>query len=257
MIIVQIPLLKTLVGIGNGLPIILYSTYVIAMVCMAYAALCDPGQLEREHQQNVYSSVEGGESRSKKTDEHETDVATLPRRAHKTWLYRLPIRRYDHFCRWLRNCIGLLNHREFIIMCMSLVTISILGSVLDILLLYYLLRTPRVHTYQWVWFFLTIVHFMYSVALLVLAAPILRLHVGFISRNELAAEWKRNIFYVVEGPRPDEFIPVNDLGDDEFNAQFDSFIYDPTRNSFDQGCIMNCWLFWCSPRCSPSQMGDF
>lgn len=251
MIVVQIPLLKTLVGIGNGIPNFLYVTYVITMGCMAYAGLCDPGQLKREH---AYSSLEGG---SEKTDGDEIDSSMLPKRAHKTWLYRMPIRRYDHYCRWLKNCVGLLNHREFILMCTGLLIISILGAVLDVLLFFYLLRTPHTHSYQWVWYFLTIVHLAYSIALLVLAAPILRLHVGFISRNELASEWKRNLFYVVQGSREDEFIPVNDLCDDDFNEQFDSFIYDPARNPFDQGCLLNCWGFWCNTRCSQSQMGDF
>ena len=29
---------------------------------------------------------------------------------------RQPIRRYDHYCRWLTNAVGLLNHREFVAM---------------------------------------------------------------------------------------------------------------------------------------------
>lgn len=256
MIVLQVPLLKTLAGIGNGLPNFLYVTYVITMVCMAYAGLCDPGQLRRDHLQNMCPALEEGESRSGNMDKDEIDFGALPKRTHKTWLFRLPIRRYDHYCKWVRNCIGLLNHREFIIMCTGLMIISILGSVLDVLLLFYLLRA-HMNSHQWVSFSITLLHFMYSVALLMLAAPILRLHVGFISRNELAAEWKRNIFYVVPGSRADEFIPVNDLSDDEFNEQFDSFIYDPSRNPYDQGCIQNCLLFWCIARCSQNQMGDF
>jgi len=62
-------------------------------------------------------------------------------------------------------------------------------------------------------------------------------HVGFISRNEVAAEWKWSIFYVVPGSRADEFIPMNDLSDDEFNEQFNSFMCHPTWNAYDQECI--------------------
>jgi len=60
---------------------------------------------------------------------------------------------------------------------------------------------------------------------------------AFISRNEDAAEWKWNIFYVVPGSRADECIPMNDLSDDEFNEQFNSFMCHPTWNPYDQECI--------------------
>merc|ERR1712070_1174505 len=52
----------------------------------------------------------------------------LPRRAHKTWLYEIPIRRYSHYCRWLCNCVGLMNHREYILMCTGVVAIGFVGG---------------------------------------------------------------------------------------------------------------------------------
>jgi len=71
---------------------------------------------------------------------------------------------------------------------------------------------------------------MYSVAPFTLAAAILHLHMAFMSRNEVAAEWK----WVVPGSRVDEFIPMNDLSDDEINEQFNSFMCHATWNPYDQ-----------------------
>merc|ERR1712060_220225 len=97
----------------------------------------------------------------------------------------------------------------------------------------------------------------YAVILTALACPILRMHIGFVSRNELAQEWKRNDFYVVRRQDNDEPVHVNDLTDDEFNDRFDSFEYDQKRNKFDKDWVSNCWVFWCSPRWGPAQYGEF
>merc|ERR1719343_685150 len=94
-------------------------------------------------------------------------------------------------------------------------------------------------------------HLGYSVALIALALPILRIHVGLVSRNELAAEWKRNDFYVARNTKRGKDVPVNDLSDDEFNALFDEFVYDKSKNEMDQGCAKNCFNFWCLPRWAP------
>lgn len=252
MVLVQLPLFRVITGIIL-VQWLFYANYLITLGCMCYAALCDPGQLKREHHEKEYSSLQWAENRSEKAETDEVEWGTLPKRAHKTWLYRLPIRRYDHYCRWLRNCIGLLNHREFIVMCTGLLCTAVFGAILDLALVIYLVRT---HLYGWVRLLLVIVHFFYSVALGVLAAPILRLHMGFISRNELASEWKRNIFYVIHSSRTGAIVPVNELDDDEFNEEFDSFQYDRARNPFDKGFSRNCWLFWFSPR-SQSQLGEF
>jgi len=85
---------------------------------------------------------------------------------------------------------------------------------------------------------------MYSVAPFTLAAAIFHLHVGFMSRNEVAAEWK----WVVPGSRADEF---NDLSDDEINEQFNSSMYHATWNPYDQE------FFTCIAPCSPNLMGCF
>merc|ERR1719510_1109335 len=99
--------------------------------------------------------------------------------------------------------------------------------------------------------FFLFLHLAYSVMLTALAAPILRLHIGFISRNELANEWKRNEFYVITSARTGKSVPVNDLSDDEFNERFDAFEYDKKRNVYDKNIPSNCWTFWCTPRWTP------
>merc|ERR1711957_1020782 len=180
-------------------------------------------------------------------------MGPLPKRCQKTWLYALPIRRYDHYCRWLTNCIGLLNHREFVLLLVGLVTIGVLGSILDVALVICVGRQGS----NWMKGLLIIMHLMYSVVIVALAFPILRLHIGFISRNELASEWKRNDFYVVESAkRGGGKVSVNDLSDDEFNERFDSFQYDNARNAFDRGHAQNCWNFWCAPRWTSLKKGD-
>jgi len=203
--------------------------YGVTLGCMAYCTFSDPGQTRKDQQ-----------------------AASAPKRAYKSWQYKRPVRRYDHYCRWLGNCIGLLNHREFVAMLVGLVLIGALGAVSDVLL-----TISLVHRGFWGTELLLALHLAYSVALLALAGPILRIHAGLVSRNELAAEWKRNEFYVARSARSGESVPANDLDDDEFNALFDSFVYDQKRNAYDRGLPKNCFTFWCLPRWAPEQLGDF
>jgi len=230
--VLELPLLSRLVSgacsvVAGGMFLVLYG---ITLGCMAYCAFSDPGQLRRDQQQ----------------------AAGVLKRAYKSWQYKRPVRRYDHYCRWLVNCIGLLNHREFLAMLLGLGSIGVLGIVVDVTLAVSMLSRGF-----WDTELAIIAHLAYSVALLALASPILRIHVGLVSRNELAAEWKRNEFYIAKSTRRGDGVPANDLSDDEFNALFDSFVYDQKRNAFDQGWLKNCFTFWCHPRWDPEQMGDF
>jgi len=54
-------------------------------------------------------------------------------------------------------------------------------------------------------------------------------------------------------------VPVEDLEDDEYNELFDrdAFVYDRTRNPFDNGCFTNCLNFWCQPRWTSDAKGEF
>jgi len=229
MILVQIPMLSRLIGISEAsLSCTCVVLYAVTLGCMTYCAFCDPGQMRR--------GVD--------------DVP--PPRAHQTWQYPRPIRRYDHYCRWLTNCIGLLNHREFVIMLVGLVTIGLSGVAVDLTLV-----ASMVNKSWWQTLMLVALHLGYSVALIALALPILRIHVGLVSRNELASEWKRNDFYIARNTKRGKNVSVNELSDDEFNLLFDEFVYDETKNSFDHGCFSNCLRFWCWSRWAPSDTGSF
>jgi len=264
MFMVELPLLQDeFDGLSRAMQCISYSflaLYMVTLLCMAYAALRQPGQLKREDQHEAYARLQQGSGSPLTEDTCQGDGASeeqqdppLPKRCHKTWQYPLPIRRYDHYCRWLANCIGLLNHREFVVMLTGLVAIGILGSLLDVFLL---IATAR-ETDQWRTSVFLVLHLAYSLILTSLVGPIFRLHVGFISRNELANEWKRHDYYVITSRQTGKPVPVNELSDDEFNERFDAFEYDKTKNPFDSGTARNCWVFWCTPRCSQGQLGEF
>lgn len=240
MLMLQRPLMRSMVGSGELFTVFFVGLYSSTLLCMAYCGLCDPGQLERQDQAH-------GQLLS--TEKQDT---MTPKRAHKAWLYALPIRRYDHYCRWLTNCIGLLNHREFILMCIGIVSIGLLGSIVDLVLFF---PVAAEGTWRDVTFIL--LHLGYSMTLVVMAGPILRLHIGLISRNELANDWKKNSFYCITSNRSGKRVPVNELSDDEFNERFDSFEYDVSRNPWDRGLHANCLTFWCTPRWQPGQLGEF
>lgn len=184
--------------------------------------------------------------------QHSTFEAPLPKRAKKCWMYKRPVLRYDHYCRWLTNVIGLKNHRQFLAMLICLVMIGCIGLAIDICLAVTFFRSAC-----WTDAFLAMVHLGYSFGLLYVATPIFQIHYGLVSRNELAAEWRRNDFQIVTTSTKGENIPVNDLSDDEFNARFNDFVYDKSRNGWDRGFLANCFTFWCTSRCDSDELGEF
>jgi hypothetical protein len=238
MSLLQFQLLSLAIPYAKFVKAFFVSLYTITLLCMAYCAFCNPGELDNADAL-LNTDEEGGRRE-------------LPKRAHQTWLFKSPIRRYDHYCRWLTNCIGLLNHREFVAMLIGLVTIGIVGTLVDLGLIFYLAHEGS----GWLSSLLLAMHIAYSVMLTFLAGPILRLHIGFICRNELANEWKRNDFYVVTDENGKK-TPVNELSDDLFNEHFEAFEYDKTRNEFDQSGAANCCTFWCTSRWDPRQLGEF
>merc|ERR1719188_936101 len=101
------------------------------------------------------------------------------------------------------------------------------------------------------------VHLVVQAVLAYYAVPILRLHVGFVSRNELAQEWKEDTNYVVYDELTGEAREINDLTEEEYDDLYDLFVYDKSRNPWDQGCLRNWVLFWCRPRWGPEELGEF
>mmetsp|Transcript_25451 Transcript_25451/g.59258 ORF Transcript_25451/g.59258 Transcript_25451/m.59258 type:complete len:310 (-) Transcript_25451:109-1038(-) len=197
-----------------------------AVIMMTYVACSDPGQLDRP-------------------------MNNPPARAHKTWQYELPVRRYDHYCRWVTNSIGLHNHRSFFVMLVFLVTLAVINSLLGVFLVLGALIEQL-----WFFFIVSLGHLIGSLVFGYYVLPIFRLHIGFISRNELAYEWKEDLFYVIKDERTGKPVWVGDLDPETFSEKYDDFLYDKTRNRWDHGCNENCWNFWCVPR-HEGEMGEF
>eukprot|EP00438_Fugacium_kawagutii_P034739 Skav230823 [mRNA] locus=scaffold851:444816:445409:+ [translate_table: standard] len=197
---------------------------------MAYSYFADPGQVKEPRKE------------------------ALPLRAHKSWQYPLPIRRYDHYCKWLDNVIGLLNHREFVLMVGGLVMIALIGIVVDVWLAVLIAKKSFCGGD-----IIVLLHLGYSLGLLNTAGPIFKIHFGLVSRNETAKEWKKKQHYVANNTTIGDNIPVEELDDDEYNEFFDddAFVYSPSMNSFDKGCLVNCFNFWCSPRWIADAKGEF
>lgn len=210
--------------------------YFVALASTAYTGLADPGMMTKED----HAKWQSGQ-------------LPTPKRANKCWLYKRPVLRFDHYCRWVTNVIGLNNHREFMIMCGSLVAISTLGVAVDSVLLLCCLAHGQLFEP------LLTFHLLFSVYFAKYAVEVFRIHVGFVSRNELAREWKNDEYYVVIDEETGRKTAAKDLDEEEYNAYFDAnaFQYDAARNPFDRGVSANCWGFWCNPRWSSGQLGEF
>ncbi|CAK0892490.1 unnamed protein product [Prorocentrum cordatum] len=226
--------------------------HAVTMVCMAITAFKDPGQLEPAADR-ASAALMSAEPSPADDGQASAGAGALPPRAHKSWMYARPIRRYDHYCRWVVNVIGLSNHREFILMVTGLALICVSGFLIDGWLAYHLFCHGVDRT------LLTCVglHACYLTILGYCVMPIFRLHVGFVCRNELAQEWIRNTFYVLQHKTTGDWISVNELSDDDYNERLETAVYDKSLNQFDQGCLHNCAVFWCTTRWSSQQDGAF
>lgn len=239
--LVQVPVATRLLGFqAQTLYAIALPLYVVTVLSMTYTALVDPGQLPEDHPLLL--------------DDDDDGTDTLPRRDRQCWQYERPVRRYDHYCRWVTNVIGLMNHREFVVMVFGLTAIGFLGIFVDVITMIALLRqgaTSVLHSA------ICAMHLMYSCVLTTVAGPILKIHIGLVSRNEVACEWRMKSHYIVKSCKKGENIGVNELSDDEFNGLYEYFLYDKSKNEFDEGPAWNCWTFWHTPRRCYFQRGDF
>ena len=250
MILFQIPLLCRRTSISYSSLVCGYClVYGTTVGCMMYTACADPGQVKPEKKGR---SVELGA-------DIEQGMASVPLRAHQSFQYDRPILRYDHFCKWLNNVIGLMNHREFIVTLLGLMCIAVLGIVVDIYLTCLVIAEDGLIVEGIETKIILALHLSYSVLLLKTVFPIIRIHFGLISRNEMGKEWKHHLHYVANATTKGDNVYVHQLDDDEFNDLLDggAFIYDRSRNPFDKGGFRNCLNFWCQARWTPNATGEF
>eukprot|EP00933_Yihiella_yeosuensis_P032569 TRINITY_DN26190_c0_g1_i1.p1 TRINITY_DN26190_c0_g1~~TRINITY_DN26190_c0_g1_i1.p1 ORF type:complete len:387 (-),score=39.70 TRINITY_DN26190_c0_g1_i1:246-1406(-) len=239
MLLVQIPMLSRIADLSEVYLSAAFATlYGVTLGCMTYCAFADPGQVRKSRGMNGDADQ------------------MIPRRGHKCWQYSRPVRRYDHYCKWLQNVIGLLNHREFVAMVMGLALISVLGMAIDAWLAILIAKKGKGFLDVEI---IVLSHLGYSCILLFISGPIMKIHWGLVSRNETAQEWKKSDFYVAVSKKNGMEVSVHELDDEEFNELFDldAFRYDQSRNIWDQGCLRNWGLFWCHPRWPAGELGEF
>ena len=243
MLLVQIPMLSRFTKLSQVLlsaPFVVI--YGIVLGCMAYCAYADPGQVKQTQKMKI--GAVGG-----------MDIEEgIPRRAHKSWQYSHPIRRYDHYCKWLKNVVGLLNHREFVIMVAGLLLVGVLGIMVDIWLAI-LIAEKGLFKFEIV----VALHLGYSVALLAIDWPIFKIHFWTDLKERDGPGMEEERALCCHNTSIGDNVPVEDLEDDEYNELFDrdSFVYDRTKNPFDNGCFTNCLYFWCQPRWNSDEKGEF
>jgi len=176
---------------------VLLSLYGVTFGLMTFTALRDPGMISNA----MHSDWVSGQ-------------ADLPKRTYNDESCERPILRYDHYCRWINNWIGLYNHRSFIVMAMFLSVVACIGVLADVALLAFCW-----HTTDWWQKGCLLLHCAYSLAFAYYVLPIFRQHIRFVSRNELAQDWKSDAFYIVHHAVTGEPIAVNTLEDEEeYNA---------------------------------------
>eukprot|EP00930_Biecheleria_cincta_P020191 TRINITY_DN15238_c0_g3_i1.p1 TRINITY_DN15238_c0_g3~~TRINITY_DN15238_c0_g3_i1.p1 ORF type:complete len:440 (+),score=64.08 TRINITY_DN15238_c0_g3_i1:62-1381(+) len=242
LVLLQVQLLRRYAGLeGSAHQALRWSSvalYGMAIFLMFYCMGVDPGQVKRRR-----GSKAGEENK--------------PPRAHKTWLYDRPVRRFDHHCRWLLNSIALYNHREFIVMLVLLIITGVLSWLVDIWVVVTAFQDD-------LWseiplkLFAVVLHFVYAAGVLYLVIPILEIHTGLISRNELAREYNRDQYRVLRREGHED-VPANELDTEAYNEAVDDskqFEYSAELNPYDKGMLVNCSNFWCTSR-SEHEKGDF
>merc|ERR1719246_235907 len=96
------------------------------------------------------------------------------------------------------NVIGLKNHRPFIVMMIGL-AIVITGSILMDLALMVAIAVAFHDQEHLLRFLILICHFGTYIVFGRYTLPVFKMHMGFITRNELAKEWVDNKYQVWNG----------------------------------------------------------
>lgn len=242
LVLVQVQLLRRYNGIQGSvhlaLLLSLVSLHAGTLILMFYCMNADSQTKSRKR-----GSQAEGES--------------IPPRAHKTWLYDRPIRRFDHHCRWLLNSIALNNHRSFIVMLVGLTMIGIFSWFVDIWVF-----VTAFNDNLWIEIplklFAVALHFVYATGVLYLVIPIIGIHATLISRSELAKDVTKDTYRVLQREGLED-VPVLQLDSEAYQQALDEdrqFEYSAELNPYDKGMVINCTNFWCASR-SENQKGDF
>jgi hypothetical protein len=197
------------------------------------------------------------DSQTKRKRGSQAEEENIPPRAHKTWLYDRPIRRFDHHCRWLLNSIALNNHRSFIVMLLGLTMIGVFSWFVDI---WVFVTAFKDNLWSEIPLKLSAValHFVYATAVLYLVIPILEIHATLISRSELAKDVTKDTYRVLRREGRED-VQAHMLDADTYNQAVDEdrqFEYSAKLNPYDKGMVTNCSNFWCKSR-SDEEKGDF
>jgi len=233
----QVAIMQDLFGSAVHWNLLFTLVYVTTIGSMVYTATANPGMMNDATFQEYQAS--GG---------------SKPKRAHKHWFYKRPILRFHQYCKWVTNCVGLKNHRSYMTMLIGFVVLSVLDIFLDIL---HVLASLYQNDFGQFRDAFIVLHLAYSMYFAWYTIPLLRMHTGFVMRNELTQEWKQDDFQVVYARLTGEPIWVNDLDQEEYDELIDRAVYDARRNPWDKGWKHNCWVFWFTSRSDPQNVGEF
>eukprot|EP00933_Yihiella_yeosuensis_P040931 TRINITY_DN35346_c0_g1_i1.p1 TRINITY_DN35346_c0_g1~~TRINITY_DN35346_c0_g1_i1.p1 ORF type:complete len:415 (-),score=52.41 TRINITY_DN35346_c0_g1_i1:237-1481(-) len=241
MFLLQIPLLGEITGAKEVFYSLFGVLYGILLWCILVCTFGNPGEISAETARKMAVTRDGVEE------------MYVPQRGKKTWLYDLPVRRYDHYCKWVQNMIGLWNHREFVTMVLGLAFIALVGLLVDAWLAIHIAKKGNLELEIGI-----LLHLGYSCILFAQVWPIARVHIMLVSRNETANEWKKDVNCMARTAEG-TLVEINTLEPDMYNELLDNggLEYVPSKNTYDKGCFMNWITFYCNSRWSVDEMGEF
>merc|ERR1712096_9101 len=169
---------------GNIVFVVLICSYVVGIASFLRVTLSDPGTLAEPY----LSQWRAGEF-------------ALPNRAFKHWMYDAPVLRFHQHCRWTNNCVGLANHRSYILMMVAFTILALVDACIDgmhvgVKLVSFELAS--VSAKEASWDALIACHLCYCCYFGWYVVPLCKQHLGFASRNELTKDWQLDLYQVVK-----------------------------------------------------------